>query len=132
MGIGWRLLDWAVGVAIGSYGPKLGFVVLWWGGAWVLAVTLVNTLHGLHVWRKNPTRVVSDAIADAVASIEDDPKYLRETLEEVSRAESQGRLTSRHLWRYFSRTLLLHHVPQVAEASIVGFALRCVFIWIGR
>jgi hypothetical protein len=132
LGIGWRILDWAVGIAIGWYLPRLGPVVLWWGGAWVLAVTLFNTLHCWHAWRKNPTRVASDAIAEAVASIEDDPEYLRQTVEEISKAEAQGRLTSQHLWRYFSKTLVSHHVPQVTEAAIVGFILKCVFIWAGR
>jgi len=131
LGLGWRLLDWLVGLAVGWYGPKIGVAVIWWAGGWAIAVTLINTILGWCAWRNSPTRVASDAVADAVESIED-PEYLRQTVGEISKAETRGKLTSRHLWRYFSRTLLLHHVPQVAEAGIIGFIVGLVFMAAGR
>jgi len=131
LGVGWRLLDWLVGFGMGWYGPKVGFAVISYGAGWVIAVTFINMMLGWRAWRDNPTRVASDAIAEAVERI-DEPEHLQQTVEEISKTETRGTLSFRQLLRYFSRTLLLHHVPQVAEAGIIGFIIRCVFLAAGR
>jgi len=122
-----RLIGIGTGLAVGWFLPDYGPSLLLAALAIIVGLTIRNLVIGINQWKRDPTRVETEALAGA---IEDFEQFERVT-DDIDEMKRLGRPTSRVIWRYIGVCFARNFVT-VCVSAIPSFAARMLLKIVGH